>query len=1108
MPAKFRDYPVYVYDDPAIYNNFTGGLNTHPSNDHLLDNELRDCLNMHYSSAGLVKREGAKQLCTITCDVELFNIQAVFIFTYKIPYLIIAADGKLYKGLFNENISIKLTRLFIYFKQDNTLLANSPIDMSLGLDLYYEELTNQLHSGFIHRSFQTSSGLSLNPLNYKLYNVLKDVSEGQTLLKNNIVYVDNKYYLLTHNYTKVVIKPDESNSAYWVKATPKNLSKYKNYVFEYYKNNPGATTIQPLQVGETLTYVISNSVNTWTEQITNFSAGEIVQYNGEKWLCILTHHCLKYPIDNTNSSLTPLVYKDSLIFQNKESIQFVTYNNIAYIATGTRLVEVYFTNNELIGYVCTPYMCSYNEVKNLGGNLLSPYPEYCLQTLYDQVDTNLNALVPLKNKYGIYTLTPIGTFEGTLSEKDFCYKWEKYINNQWVTLISFKDNYLKNYRIKDTFLTETLPISSAWSATETYEAGEFVYIQDPNNNKTHLYRCVYTHNLSTLVEDYSEFLEVYYPNGVADAETYITLWELVTEDTTLGNKGEEVFEEYWAKQDYSTLKVTDADKYQYRVSIANEFAVPETGDYMLWKEWKAYKEGDIVYAAYDNSFVLFECVTPHNMSVIKPGVHTIQTSIIDENGKTITLWARLEEYSANSYYILNNKKIRLEDTTKMDDFGNFYLAMDFVVAELTSKFSQVVSTLDSTIKVSNMFETIQSCNKVLLDGNKLLYYHDAYNSGSWFKTKIDNPYYITELGCLSFKTTKNEALIHVVNFSSNIIAFAYSEGLGGSIHLVSGNGDDYSSDEYYSPYKKSIISDTICCDNANTVQVCENFLFFKSFSTIYYIVSSELSNDVITLYSANDKIKLSSPYVTIPWDDNSCISEVTEDYYALIWNEKYTLTNVGLTLVHPGLRIKLYYKLYNTVNNKIYFPWLRDESKYFNIQHILYIKGQPIYLYNNLLLSFNNTNCYTDLDDMYECLIHLKGVDTNYPKLLKLLNSIILYYYNNQNEEFNMQVKAMNEAGFPLLDSSKYKKSLQDLRTLKVGSKLIDNQVKLDTISLASKTFNADYRFPYLTIETIIKATSKTMFALSSITYTYTTTDTPDSTIYDTYTKIIRKKEI
>lgn len=1108
MPAQFRDYPVYVYDDPAIYNDFTGGLNTHPSNDHLEDNEMRDCLNMHYSSAGLVKRNGAKQLCTISCDTELFNIQSVFIFTYKIPYLIIAADGKLYKGVFNEHLAIKLNRLYIYFKEDNTMLANSPINMAIGLDLYYEELTNQTHSGFIHRSFQTILGKVLNPLNYKPYNILTDVAEGQRIPKNNIIYLNNNYFLLDKEYTKLLIKPTDKYSSYWVKATPQNLATYKDLIFNYYKNNPGAAIIQPLYVGETLTYIISNSVNSWSEQVTNFSSGEIVSYNKENWLCIKNHHCLLYPIDNTNTSLTPLAYKDSLIFQNKDSIEFVTYNNKAYIATGTRIVEILFSDNELLGYVCTPYMCSYNELKNLGGNLLSPYPEYCLKTLYDQVDTNLNALIPFKNKYGVYTLTPIGTFSGTETEKDYSYKWEKFIDNRWVTLISFKDNFLKAYKIKEDFLQSDLPISSEWNINETYHTGEFVFITDPNNKKTHLYKCMYTHNLLELIPDSTQFLPVYYPEGIENPESVIYLWELVTEDTIINESTKTFFEDYWIKQDYSTLKVTDADKYQYRVTIANEFATPETSDYMLWKNWKQYNVGDIVYASYDNSFVLFECVTAHKLSDIYPDKETITTSMIDENGETIYLWERLDEYSDTSYYILNNKKIKLEDTTKMDDYGNIYLAMDFVVAEITSKFSQVVSTIDTTHNISNMFTTIQSCKKVLLDGNKLLFYNDSFNSGSWFKTKIDNPYYITELGCLSFKTTKNEALIKVINFSSNIIAFAYSESLGGSIHLVSGNGDDYSTDEYYSPYKKSIISDTICCDNANTIQVCENFLFFKNFSTIYYIISSELSNDVINLYSANDKIKLSSPYVSIPWDDNSCISEVTEDYYALIWKEKYSLTNLGLTLIHPGLKIKLYYKLYNTVNNKIYFPWLRDESKYFNISSILYIKGNPVYLYNNLLITFNDTECYTDMGSTYDCLIHLKGVDTNYPKLLKLLNSILLYYYNNQSEKFNLQIKATNEAGFTILDSTKHRKSLQDLRTLKVGSKLENHEVKLDTISLASKTFNADYHFPYLTIETIIKATSNTMFALSSITYTYTTTDTPDSTIYDTYTKIIRKKEI
>ena len=98
---------------------------------------------------------------------------------------------------------------------------------------------------------------------------------------------------------------------------------------------------------------------------------------------------------------------------------------------------------------------------------------------------------------------------------------------------------------------------------------------------------------------------------------------------------------------------------------------------------------------------------------------------------------------------------------------------------------------NNDLQVSDDFILIHSCTKILADGNKLLLYGDRFNSGQWFKTIINNPYYITDRGSLSFKTTKNESLIKVVPFQGNLIAFANSDNVGGSIHLIQGNGDDY-----------------------------------------------------------------------------------------------------------------------------------------------------------------------------------------------------------------------------------------------------------------------------------------------------------------------------
>lgn len=325
--------------------------------------------------------------------------------------------------------------------------------------------------------------------------------------------------------------------------------------------------------------------------------------------------------------------------------------------------------------------------------------------------------------------------------------------------------------------------------------------------------------------------------------------------------------------------------------------------------------------------------------------------------------------------------------------------------------------------------------------------------------------------------------------------------------MITGNGDDWDDQSgYYSPYRRSTINATVSCDNANTVQVCENILVFKYFDTLYYISGSELNNEVVSVYSCNDRIKHNNNFVKIPWDDNSCISEVTEDYYALIWKEKYSIQNEDLVLERPALKVKMYYKLGTQQNEKIVYPWLRDESDYFNIDHILYIKGKPIYLYNNTLTTFHN-EVYTDYDKIYTCQVHFRGEDLNYPKMIKLLSNILVYYHRNQYSKIDFDLKVKNEAGHILLDSSRKRSSLQDLRALRTGDTLVDGEVRLDSTILDSKVFNCAYKFPCLLADSTITATNDKEFSISSITYNYLTAETPDQTQYDLYTNILRPQD-
>jgi hypothetical protein len=116
MPHKIKKYELLITDEPASYGDFDGGINTNPSNEHLEKNELRDCLNMHYQQGSLVKRNGAKLLSTLSSEIDLFKIQGVSLFTYKLTYIVIAANGQLYYGIYSPNSTINLRKLEIKIK--------------------------------------------------------------------------------------------------------------------------------------------------------------------------------------------------------------------------------------------------------------------------------------------------------------------------------------------------------------------------------------------------------------------------------------------------------------------------------------------------------------------------------------------------------------------------------------------------------------------------------------------------------------------------------------------------------------------------------------------------------------------------------------------------------------------------------------------------------------------------------------------------------------------------------------------------------------------------------------------------------------------------------
>jgi len=929
MPAKYQDYPVYTYDEPAIYKDFSGGINTDPSNEHLHDNEMRDCVNMHYSSGALVKRKGAKLLCNISCEDELFNVQGVFLFTYRITYIIIAADGKLYKGFYNDAATIKLERLHINIEKPNDILLYDPLDHTVGLPEQYSENVNTNHEGFI-----LSFAYILNAEGKKekiFYNYLGDYYEvtSQPVLasRHDVISLNNQKYLCIKDTTFDFITPTSEEY---------DLVEQDGVIVKVPKYYWVVNDTQAINADE------------WNQNKTDYVIDSLVKYNNVIYKCIVSHTIRKLDLQDDKYFIKIYDNKE-LIFQNYRNIEAATFDNKLYIPTGTRFIEVKLVDNVLIASPVQPYMVGSGEYTSIGPNYLSPYPEMARVTMFDQTITSIVSILVNKTILGRYLLEPQMTFAPGESHTDYYYKWEKQIDGTWFTIYSFKDNVITEERALEDGTTETVTF----------------------------------------------------------------------------------------KRDLSIIDVDDADTALYRVTFAKSFK------------------------------------TTTDMSTL------------------VTTYDEEEIYKFNQ-------------VTKETSYDHDWI-LDGADGEYFGSSTTVL--FDRNLSINDKYKIIQSCTKIHSDGNKFLLYDDRFNSGSWFKTVIGNPGYTTDRGSLSFKTTKNEALVKVVAFAGNIVVFANSANTGGSIHLVVGNGDDFE-DDYYSPYRRQTINSSISCDNPNTVQIAENYLIFKHFDTVYILEASELNSENVSLYSANDKIKAKSPEVEIPWTDNNCISEITEDYYALMWKEKYILEDGELILDHPAIRVKMYYKLGKNYGGKVYFPWLRDESEAFNIDHIIYIKGKPIYLYQNTLTSMHEP-VYTDFGAVYQHKVHPKGVDLNYPKMYKLLSNVLVDYHRNQYSKIDFEIQVKNEAGHLLLDSTSKRVSLQDLRALKTGDRIYDDdKLRVDSTILDSKVFNTTYKFPCLIADTTITGETEKEFSISSITYNYTTIETPDTTPYDLYASILRKKGV
>lgn len=1004
MPTRTKDYPLYTYDEPAIYKDFTGGINSDPSNEHLLDSEMRDCVNMTYLSGALVKRKGAKKLCDISCDEDLQNIQGIFLFTYRITYIILAADGKLFKGIFNDNGQIQLSRLFIYRTSDNVNSAFNELDVFAGIE---EKQPSEISSFSNHEGYiQTYYRDTTTQIDY-LKNDRGDyenitggsISIGDVFTKSGLI---EQKFLCIKKFEKNVYYPDSSDK--WV------LNNGDGLTFTYYEVTTHTVPVNELtdeRIQELAPYQLYKFDPYDTRQ---WNTNMYVVYNGKVYRCVEPHKNYASALSDetlfvnlANLNYTKFVENKYLLFQNYRKVEAATINNKLYIATGTRIVEVSLKDNELFAQPVQPYLCNYTELTKIGYNYMSPYPELAVASQKDTVTTSISAIKVEKTLTNSFRLTPVMNIQYGDSLDNYYFKWEKLIDGTWYVIIPFS--------IQKTF------------------------VQGENGN--------------------------------------ITI----------------------KKIDYSSIEVEDADQYLYRCTFAKSFELEST----VVSEWDISRDYSIGNYVSVGAHV-YKCIRSHShdqYEYINDKFSESAYPLDSTNYQPVLLWEEVHELEQYPYLqLIDGEEVR----TTIYDYKINQINGEYYGSAVSVKFN-------NDLEINDTFLLIHSCTKVLADGNKLLFYGDRYNSGQWFKTIINNPGYITDRGSLSFKTTKNEELIKVIPFQGNLIAFANSENVGGSIHLIQGNGDDYDDQSgYYSPYQRRTINASITSSNPDSIQICDNLLIFKYFNRVYYINASDLSNDTVKVTPCNDRILNNEGEVKIPWDDDDCISEVTNTYYGLLWKEKYEIDEYGeLIQVHPGIRVKLYYKMSVQYEDNNYgMPWLRDESDVFNIKHIIYVKGKPIYLYNNVLLSFDQ-DWYKDINKDIVNKIHFKGTFLNYETFLKLIENIDVSFHRNQFNNVDLDVIIKNEAGHILLDTSSKRYAANDLGALFVGKKLKVGEVhRLGSTIQDHKMFLTINKFPCLLADTIITAKTEGSFTLSSLTYMYTSIDAPDSNPSEIYKNIIR----
>ena len=445
---------------------------------------------------------------------------------------------------------------------------------------------------------------------------------------------------------------------------------------------------------------------------------------------------------------------------------------------------------------------------------------------------------------------------------------------------------------------------------------------------------------------------------------------------------------------------------------------------------------------------------------------------------------------------------------------------DFIINRAFAEFGSFTTQLfihpgkleDYVPAPASEFIDIHSCNKMFTDSSQIILYGSLYKTGNWYKTVIRQYDYITLRNSLNFQTNKKERVVACLALEGNIIVFADNEDLGGSIHRVYGNGDDYDAgDGYFSPYRRKLVNSTMSCDHKGSLQFTENFLVFKYRRNFYMIDSRDLNADRLEVTMVSDKVQAEEGLVVMPEVDNlnefSVLSEMTENYYGVIFTE-------------TGDRWKLYYNMpFNYEGkNKLIYPWLRDKSELLKIDDIITLNKTPTHIYKNKLIQYKDWR-YRDLEESFDTIIVTKGYSiTEVTNIVKFVDSVTVKFYRSTDDQLDFDFQLYSEANHLLMGDkgvarydpdkdeivwTKFKE--YELPAFTVGEIGLGSRIGRDLFT--TKVYNINLKRPCLSAYAVLRLRSNESFKLSSITFGYTSTDMPAYDLGKLYSEIIGGNE-